>query len=273
MQINVSKATNPFCYTCEYELKPLDHLTRIVDNFNKLARDSASRDSLIQTSFNVYLYGSYPIHEVEKVKEVFVRILKLAKVDVKCEMTDRLNQEMKNKPLNMCALERLVDLGAEASGHHLIEACESGFTDCVPALLRGRADVNHKADRERTPLWIASGCGRHEIVDMLLNAGADTQIKTYSKTPFEWAVERRQNDVVKTYIKLYKVTQSELSTALPILIKNCEESDWSVDVLKTLIDNGANMEQKTAEGLTLSEFANRLRKPLFAKELTKNKVL
>ena len=58
------------------------------------------------------------------------------------------------------------------------------------ALLKGGADVNAKAPNGLTPLHVAAGNGRAEVVKVLLKGGAEIEAKDrkHWKTPLHWAV-------------------------------------------------------------------------------------
>ena len=73
--------------------------------------------------------------------------------------------------------------------------------EAVAALISHGADVNARDQYGRTPLMRASGYGRAKVVEALLDAGADKQLKATSgdwegKTALDLARDENKGDVV-----------------------------------------------------------------------------
>lgn len=94
-----------------------------------------------------------------------------------------------NKPNN---LKALIEAGADVNdvNHEncdwtaLMYAARNGRTECVKALIAGKADLNIKDNDGWTPLMSAARNGHTECVKALVDAGADRHIKLHSNGDF-----------------------------------------------------------------------------------------
>lgn len=85
-----------------------------------------------------------------------------------------------------------------------------GHTDVVEFLLQKGAQVNAQANCQASAMHYASECGHLEICSMLIDYGADVNIKNeYGMTPFIQAAERTKEDVVEMYCKREKLLTKE----------------------------------------------------------------
>jgi hypothetical protein len=94
-----------------------------------------------------------------------------------------------------------IDVNLQDRNNHtpLYYASYEGYTNIARELLKHRdIDVNLQNIYNQTPLYIASVCGNLDIVRMLLDAGADINIKNNEdKTALDIAIERRQRHVAE----------------------------------------------------------------------------
>ena len=104
----------------------------------------------------------------------------------------------------------LVKAGAELDGYSiqfqacpLHIACSNGDIDTVDALLEGQCDINAIQDKGQTPLYVASGLGFMNIVDVLIGKGADPDIDTLDtgNTPLFACLEK---PILSEYINANK---------------------------------------------------------------------
>ena len=76
----------------------------------------------------------------------------------------------------------------EEFGEKLIDATKKGTTKDVKGLIEKKSDINYQDKNGDTPLIKACNKGRYEIVNLLLSANADPNIKNYiSQSPLEIA--------------------------------------------------------------------------------------
>jgi ankyrin repeat protein len=94
----------------------------------------------------------------------------------------------------------------------LLAAARKSDAAAVKALLAKGADVNAKSAYGATPLFFACDRGSAEVVKVLLDAGADPNIRDtfYKATPTIWAVQRDHAEVVKLLVE--KAPQTREST-------------------------------------------------------------
>src|SRR3990167_7811815 len=83
-------------------------------------------------------------------------------------------------------------------------ASHYGHLEIVNELLQAGANPNIFDGNARTPLWYASEHGRLEIVKILLSYGADPNIMDmYNLTPLQWAKSERRLNVVNLLKNYY----------------------------------------------------------------------
>jgi anti-sigma-K factor RskA len=100
----------------------------------------------------------------------------------------------------------------------LLAAARKSDAAAVKALLAKGADVNAKSPYGATPLFFACDRGSAEVVKILLDAGADPNIRDtfYKATPTIWAVQRDHAEVVKLLVEKAPQTK-ESTTAMAVM--------------------------------------------------------
>jgi ankyrin repeat protein len=80
----------------------------------------------------------------------------------------------------------------------LLEAAQKEKVADVRAALEAGVDVNSKTEYGATALFFACDRGNMELVKLLLNAGADPNLKDtfYNSTPVTWAQQNQHQDIV-----------------------------------------------------------------------------
>ena len=117
-------------------------------------------------------------------------------------------------------------------------------------LISTHADVNEEDLKGAIPLQYASQSGRPEIVALLLGAGADVNRKSHwGSSPLELAVEMSSGNVeiAKLLIAAGANVNAE-SGGYSVL--NIAAQDSSADVLKLLLDRGADPNHAEPRGTT-----------------------
>ena len=100
----------------------------------------------------------------------------------------------------------------------LLAAARKSDAAAVKSLLARGADVNAKSPYGATPLFFACDRGSAEVVKILLDAGADPNIRDtfYKATPSIWAVQRDHAEVVKLLVEKAPQTK-EPTTAMAVM--------------------------------------------------------
>lgn len=128
-------------------------------------------------------------------------------------------------------VELLLDVDFVIIGHY--------FNTRNFSALRGRPEY-------RVPLFFAIAAGNKEIVQMLLNKGADITIKNYNgDTPLKFAEEKGNTEIVEM---LKKALADKLFEAVKAGNK---------ELVQSLIDSGADVDAKNSYGDTVLFIAER----------------
>lgn len=144
----------------------------------------------------------------------------------------------------------------------LPDACYHGNLEKVKELMKkGNVDVNKPDADGKTPLHRAAQSGSVDVMSFLLDNKADASKRSKSgETPLHVAVFHRNSKAVELLLKKSENARDAVNavddvmqmTALHIGIKN-----GSADIVKTLLDHGADAAIEDASGqnaLSLAQF-------------------
>ncbi|VDI42723.1 Hypothetical predicted protein, partial [Mytilus galloprovincialis] len=153
---------------------------------------------------------------------------------------------------------------------------EHGFTDLTIFLLKMKADVNIKDERNITPLYVACSANQKEIVKILIENKADTNKKTKTELQSLHAACKHGNfDIVKLLIQNSaklgpKQWIRPVRCTIPMHLA-CE--DGNEDIVRFLIICGSSVNQKTSTGITPLHVACKNGYDKVAKLLLDNKAI
>jgi len=92
---------------------------------------------------------------------------------------------------------------ADERGDQLLAATRKGDLALVKQLLDEGANVNARTRYDSTPLFFACDRGHIEIARLLIERGADLNVKDnfYSATALGWAMSKKHDDIVALLIE------------------------------------------------------------------------
>ena len=172
----------------------------------------------------------------------------------------------------------------------LIKAIEYGDSLAVQKLINQGADINESGGKGYTPLMYAIWSGKTENVKFLIDKGADiNKCDKYGYTPLIWAARSVDYDIAKLLIDrgadVNAKNKEGYSALLYAVGANC--GDWAhadycrtnadsgsviaADIIKLLINNGADINNNNPEGGTLLGLALACRKWNFLDYLTRTR--
>lgn len=159
-------------------------------------------------------------------------------------------------------LEQGADVNAatKTGGTPLMFAAIRGNLETVRMLLDHGADVNAVAHFNWTALMVAAAKGHDLVVNLLLDHGADANVAdTYGWTPLMRAAYENRAGAVRAFLRTGKVeldARDETgSTAL-----HHAAAQGHVEIARLLLESGASIDARNAEGLTPLEMARRMEK-------------
>jgi ankyrin repeat protein len=148
----------------------------------------------------------------------------------------------------------LKDIHSSSCGDTLIDEVNGKaiVLKCIESLKETESGVNLLDDEKTTPLASAVKTQRLDIIQILIDAGADVDLKTHYvddlKTPLILAIESFYSDeIVELLLKNNanpNITNEKGNTPLILAIKQCN----SAKMVKLLLKNNANPNVKNAEG-------------------------
>lgn len=134
------------------------------------------------------------------------------------------------------------------SSIQLINAVDSGNVKRVKSLLAQNANVNSRLN-SITALMRASYFGKSEIVDILLDAGANINLRDFNgATALIWAAKGGDPDIVQSLIRAGSNIDFQSIWGETALIGASVNNN--LGAVRTLILNGANIDIEDADGKT-----------------------
>ncbi|XP_050440072.1 fibronectin type 3 and ankyrin repeat domains 1 protein-like [Adelges cooleyi] len=140
----------------------------------------------------------------------------------------------------------------------LSRACAAGHADMVLTLIQNGADVNlPNMFMKKTPLMTAAFHGRCDIIRILAHNNADAKMRDINnKTALHYAVDGSQNCAVEMLLtkKWSDVNAIDSKGWSPLMRAVIVFSN--ADLLRTLIDNGADLHMKDITGQDVWQLAH-----------------
>jgi len=137
-----------------------------------------------------------------------------------------------------------------------------GHENVAALLLDAHADADARNGDQRTPLIIAAQGGRTGLVTLLLENGADVNLKSPFKTPLMYAAENGKAETVKALLDHHA------------RINDTDNDGWSAlhfagylgqtEAIALLIERGADVSLVDDDGLTVSQMLRKVKKPGWA---------
>lgn len=187
-------------------------------------------------------------------------------------------------PLHACiddpdlkVLQALIDAGADVNAKdedgwaplHYVADSTCRHLEALQALIDAGADVNVKSERGVTPLHYACiDDSDLKVLQALINAGADVNAKNEDgKTPLYYAMEE---DLPGDYLKILINAGADVEEAIMCWQSQYEhpslygrsllhyavvEMDSEPEILQSLVDSGADVNEKNRHGCSLLHYA------------------
>lgn len=141
-------------------------------------------------------------------------------------------------------------------------ASSKGHTDVVQLLIEHAADVNSRDRNHRTPLHLASVMGDASTIELLLQRGADFNARSKDdSTPLHRAAFSGSLGAVELLLQhgaeVNACNRAHMTPLHKSFLNDFKAPD--VDVVRLLLENGANVDVKDGKGRTLIRIARSVR--------------
>ncbi|RYP39319.1 hypothetical protein DL768_010725 [Monosporascus sp. mg162] len=130
------------------------------------------------------------------------------------------------------------DFAAHRGQTPLSWAAEEGHREIVQLLLDKGAEIDAKDNDGRTPLWWAARNGHKEIVLLLLEKGAEIDAKgNISRTPLSWAAGKGHKEIVQLLLdKGAEIDSKNINGWTPL---SWAAANGHKEIVQLLLDKGA----------------------------------
>ena len=125
-------------------------------------------------------------------------------------------------------------------------AVQAGQVDVVQLLLENGADIESR-DNIKTPLSYAAQAGHLAVVELLLEKGADIESRNNSQTPLSYAAKAGQVEVVELLLEKGADIESRDNSQTPL---SYAAEAGQVAVIEMLVYSGANTKRRDKYGRT-----------------------
>ncbi|MFC1478069.1 ankyrin repeat domain-containing protein [Candidatus Margulisiibacteriota bacterium] len=129
----------------------------------------------------------------------------------------------------------------------LMVAAKRGRTEVVKLLIEAGADLNLKNVEDRTALMIAAEKGHTEIIKLLIEAGADLNAECYGQPVLIWAAISGHTEVVKILTKSGADLEAMYVGATALI---WAAKEGHTEIVELLIESGADLNATGEAGET-----------------------
>ncbi|KRT80913.1 Ankyrin repeat-containing protein, partial [Oryctes borbonicus] len=148
-----------------------------------------------------------------------------------------------------------MDVDSETESNHdtaLTLACAGGHEELVELLLQRGADIEHRDKKGFTPLILAATAGHEKVVEILLNHNADieAQSERTKDTPLSLACSGGRYEVVE--LLLNRNANKEHRNVSDYTPLSLAASGGYVNIIKLLLNHGAEINSRTGSKLGIS---------------------
>jgi ankyrin repeat protein len=157
----------------------------------------------------------------------------------------------------------LLDYNADVHVHNYLghtplqRAARRGHLQVARILLERNAEVNSRNHYGSTPLLLASEYGSPDVMQLLLDHNADVNVRDGDgDTPLHRAVLRDQPEVARILLELkVEVNSRNDNGTTPLHLASAGRLEGNPDVVRLLLDHGADAQACDLSGKTASEVA------------------
>lgn len=138
----------------------------------------------------------------------------------------------------------------------IFTAIKVGMQEMLLDVLKKGVDINLRNEQGFTPLMLAIEYDNTEIINLLIENGADIECRTQQYTPLMFAVQEGKFSIVQLLIRKGANINSATDEGLTVLMIAIRDNH--INIVELLLKNGVDVDLKTKEGSTALMIAKQL---------------
>ena len=172
-----------------------------------------------------------------------IAVITAVLLSVSCNRKEEIPREVPEKPVEAKKIE--------VTKENFIACVIKNDAEGVAQLLEAGIDAATEDDQYRSAFWLAATKGHSEIMQLLIDAGANPNS---TNNPDGWPVlmslvKDDERELVEKLIAVGADVNAKATNGMPVLVQAVQSGNS--DIVTLLLDAGADVNAKTGRGMTV----------------------